>query len=103
MKDIKIIDEDIFEKNEKELAKDYWSKINFKGYELEKPWSKFIASKVVEYAPENVLEFGCNAGKNLVAINNLDSNIHTYGIDINCEAIEFAKWLTSISCVCFMG
>jgi len=100
VKDIKIVSSSTFEENEKELAKEYWSGINFSNYKLERPWSKFIATKVLEYAPKKVLEFGCNAGKNLIAIKNSDADVDVFGVDINCEAIKYAKEECHLNVAC---
>ncbi|HIP13447.1 MAG TPA: methyltransferase domain-containing protein [Arcobacter sp.] len=91
MKDIEIMSRESFHKNEKQMAKNFWSNLEFKGYEVEKPWSKFIAEKVLKYNANTVFEFGCNVGKNLLEIQKSDSNIKVYGIDINCEAISYSK------------
>jgi len=100
MKDIKIVRKSEFETNEKKAAKDYWSNINFKSYTVEQPWSKFIAKNVMNYKPNRVFEFGCNAGKNLIEIKNIDSSIDLYGIDINCKAIEFGQDKHNLNVFC---
>jgi pseudaminic acid biosynthesis-associated methylase len=45
----------------------------------------------IEYTrPSNVLEVGCNAGWNLMAIQAVDSSVETFGVDINAAAVREA-------------
>jgi pseudaminic acid biosynthesis-associated methylase len=41
--------------------------------------------------PRSVLEVGCNAGWNLMAIRQANATINTFGIDVNHKAIELAR------------
>jgi len=91
MGNIKIVSKDTFVENEKQMAKDYWSTVEFENYEKEKPWSRFIAEKVLGYRPNSIFEFGCNIGKNLLEIKKSNKDLNLYGIDINCEAINYSK------------
>ena len=46
----------------------------------------------VEYcAPATALEVGCNAGWNLRAIQEVDSSIELFGVDVNAAAVEEAR------------
>ena len=46
----------------------------------------------IEYcAPASVLEVGCNAGWNLMAMQKVDPSIELYGVDINAQAVEEAR------------
>jgi ubiquinone/menaquinone biosynthesis C-methylase UbiE len=79
-----------FASNEIQQAKSYWSAIDFHPYTNEAPWSTFVAAKVVEYTPHDVFEFGCNAGKNLLAIKQIAPHVRCHGIDVNSSAIAHA-------------
>ena len=68
MSEFKIVTHDLFDCNEPQSAKDYWSSIAFESYVKEQPWSDFMAKKVQKFSPGRVFEFGCNAGKNLKSI-----------------------------------
>lgn len=51
-------------------------------------WSAAVAQLIGERAPASVLEFGCNGGRNLVAVRGRLPNARLMGIDINAEAVE---------------
>lgn len=76
---------------EQSKARAYWADAEFKYYTKPRPWSDFIATKVLAYKPQNVFEFGCNAGKNLHAIRNIDDTVFLSGTDINRAAIEHGR------------
>lgn len=68
-------------------AKHYWRNVAISSYIHEQPWSRFVAEKVCHLTPNRVFEFGCNAGKNLAAILQVNDTIRCFGIDINENAI----------------
>lgn len=74
-------------------AKDYWSSIPFDGYEKPKVWSTFMAERITAFQPNSVFEFGCNAGKNLAAVQSSAAGAFVAGIDINKKAIDFGRGL----------
>jgi SAM-dependent methyltransferase len=82
---------------EQERAKQYWAGLAFEGYKAERTWSIEMARHVLQFAPRRVLEFGCNAGKNLRAIRTVAPQVEVYGIDINRAAIEYAR-STGLAC-----
>ena len=68
-------------------------------------WRKRIPfwQMVIQYAsPASVLEVGCNAGQNLLAINAVDPDIELTGCDVNQAALLEAKkalpWCDIIEC-----
>lgn len=63
--------------------------LNF--YKSDQPYRGAIAAKVVEESPKRVLEFGCNVGRNLVAIRQLDASIHVEGVDVGHQPVRFGR------------
>ncbi|WEX91076.1 class I SAM-dependent methyltransferase [Sinorhizobium garamanticum] len=77
---------------EQEAARDYWSGLdNFAGYARPKPWSTFMASRILSFSPSSVFEFGCNAGKNLAAIRERNSSVFACGVDVNAAAVRHGE------------
>jgi SAM-dependent methyltransferase len=76
---------------EQSRAKIYWGQRPFQYYITKQPWSDFIARRVIKFRPRTVFEFGCNAGKNIRAITEIDSGVFVAGIDVNRDAIEFGR------------
>lgn len=76
---------------EQSAAKAYWADRDFRYYTRPKPWSHFMAERILEFKPASVLEFGCNAGKNLAILKSVAPDLFMAGIDINHEAIEFGR------------
>jgi len=54
-------------------------------------WSKFMADQIIRLKPQSVLEFGCNVGRNLLALRDSAPGLRLQGIDINPEAVEFGR------------
>ncbi|NET24746.1 bifunctional 2-polyprenyl-6-hydroxyphenol methylase/3-demethylubiquinol 3-O-methyltransferase UbiG [Okeania sp. SIO1I7] len=79
--------------NEIELAKNYWSNIGVsKGYTKAALWSHKISDEIISFNPSSVLEFGCNAGRNLKTLLEKDESIRNYlGLDINQDAINYGN------------
>ncbi|MEP9374477.1 hypothetical protein [Mesorhizobium sp. KR1-2] len=76
---------------EQASAKAYWGSIDFSFYKAKRPWSEFIAAEVLKFQPRAVLEFGCNAGKNIAVINDGAKNVFISGIDVNAQAVAFGR------------
>jgi SAM-dependent methyltransferase len=89
-KEFEILDRNAFSENEESEAKEYWSSIPVGSYWKKKPWSQFIAKRVIDYSPSRVFEFGCSAGKNLRAILEISRDTEVFGVDINDQAIAYA-------------
>jgi SAM-dependent methyltransferase len=56
-----------------------------------------MAKNVLQFEPQRVFEFGCNAGKNLRAIKTTAPDVEVYGIDINQSAVAYAR-STGLAC-----
>lgn len=55
------------------------------------PRRKWLAKIILFYRPKSVLEIGCNEGANLREIHKLNPKIKLAGIDINANAVNYAK------------
>jgi hypothetical protein len=60
-------------------ARAYWSDVEIEFYKQPKPWSDTIATRILEFNPRSVFEFGCNAGKNLQRIQLLAPDVVVRG------------------------
>lgn len=77
-----------FSDDESAAAKDYWSHLEtLTFYTTPTHWSREMAERVLSYQPRRVLEFGCNAGRNLQAIRERDGDVDLVGVDINEDAV----------------
>ncbi|MEN7537933.1 class I SAM-dependent methyltransferase [Aurantiacibacter flavus] len=90
-KDFDIEGNDRFENDEAVKAKLHWSSVNFEYYKKKRPWSDFIADKIVQLEPKTVFEFGCNAGKNLAVISEKSPRSFVSGVDINEAAVSWGR------------
>jgi SAM-dependent methyltransferase len=74
-------------------AKTYWSSLAVPGFykQPETHWSKFMADQILSLKPQSVLEFGCNVGRNLLALRESAPTLLLRGIDINPEAVTFGR------------
>ena len=61
----------------------------YEGYKIER--RKKLAEMIVAKKPKSVLEIGCFGGYNLRLINQMDDSIELTGLDINLEALNYAK------------
>ncbi|WP_434222959.1 class I SAM-dependent methyltransferase [Limnospira platensis CENA597] len=79
--------------HEIESAKNYWSSIGVsKGYTKAARWSHQISDEIISLNPSSVLEFGCNAGRNLKILLDKAESIKNYlGLDINRDAINYGN------------
>lgn len=91
--DLTVLLVDQFGADEPDAAKRYWSSKPFAFYVKSQPWSERMADRVLSFSPTSVLEFGCNAGKNLKAIRDKDASVAVHGLDINAPAIKHAQAL----------
>ncbi len=86
-----------FEDTEFDQAKEFWSGYEVKSwYRAEKPWARLLADLVADLKPRSVLEFGCNVGRNLVAIAQANPDVRLAGIDVNPEAIRIGRERTGL-------
>ncbi|MBP2233685.1 SAM-dependent methyltransferase [Sinorhizobium kostiense] len=77
---------------EQAAAREYWGTLdNFKSYAKPKPWSAFMAERILSFSPSSVFEFGCNAGKNLAALRKQNSSVFSAGIDVNSSAVDYGR------------
>jgi len=81
----------VFPANEANEANDYWTNRSFEYYKHKRPWTDFMVNEILQLFPYTVFEFGCNAGKNLLAIKKIKPDLFCSGIDINAKAIEFGR------------
>jgi SAM-dependent methyltransferase len=74
-------------------AKNYWSSLPVPGFykQPQTHWSEFMADQVLRLKPRSVLEFGCNVGRNLLAIRERAPTLILRGVDINAEAVAFGR------------
>lgn len=87
-----VVDPHSFAADESEAAKRFWAQRGFHaGYAGPRPWSEQMAEQVLRFRPRSVLEFGCNAGRNLAAIRSRDSEVRLLGIDINADAVAYGR------------
>lgn len=62
-------------------------------YEKDQTWRRELAEKVVAEHPTSVLDFGCNVGRTLADVHDLDPSIKCVGVDINGAAIKRGRQL----------
>ncbi len=74
-------------------AKKYWSSLKLQDFykQPETHWSRFMAEQILSFRPRSVLEFGCNAGRNLESLRLRAPTLKLQGIDVNTEAVEFGR------------
>lgn len=78
--------------DEAAAAKAHWAAIGVRNfYVSETHWSSEVADHVLAWGPRSVLEFGCNAGRNLVAIRDRDPEPLLLGLDINADAVAHGR------------
>lgn len=82
---IKIEQEQYWEKRGPTSSLHYWE------HKLHKKRSKGLASILENYDFSSVYEVGANSGRNLWRIRQKFPHVRLGGLDINAEAIEFAK------------
>jgi SAM-dependent methyltransferase len=76
--------------SEAEAARSHWaSQGRVKFYESQQHWRPFIARRVAAFHPSTVLEFGCNAGRNLVEVQKVVPGAKVVGLDVNGDAVQF--------------
>jgi SAM-dependent methyltransferase len=63
--------------------------LNF--YKQDQPYRTPIAEKVLAEKPSTVLEFGCNVGRNLIAIRTLDKSVRLKGVDVAPAAVRYGR------------
>jgi len=90
-----VVPPDKFEPSEPGTARAYWSTLAVQPfYGQAKPWAAWIADTVKEIRAQSVLEFGCNRGRNLVAVREAWPRARLVGLDINADAVASgrAEW-----------
>lgn len=60
-------------------------------YDTPHPYAELIADLIGSMRPKTVLEFGCNAGRNLDQIRRRVSDAQLTGVDINPKGIELGR------------
>jgi SAM-dependent methyltransferase len=65
-----------------------------KSYTQDQHWRGFMAGRVLATKPRRVVEFGCNVGRNLLAIREVNPLVDMLGVDLNAEAVAYGrkKW-----------
>jgi len=89
-----IVERESCSSTEVQEAKEYWSSLDVVKHDTylkQQPWSVALAELFAQHAPERIFEFGCNAGKNLIAIRERLPEAYLEGVDINQKAIEIAR------------
>lgn len=77
--------------SEREAAAAYWSARKLGAFSRERPWSARLAAYIAELQPNTVLEFGCNVGRHMRAVQAAMPNADVYGIDITLPAVQQAR------------
>jgi SAM-dependent methyltransferase len=78
--------------DEPEVAKEIWGKRGLRHfYSRPRTWSRWIATVAKSLKVRSVLEFGCNEGRNLIAIRDLLPDARLVGIDINADAVALGR------------
>jgi SAM-dependent methyltransferase len=74
-------------------AKMYWSSLPVPTFykQPQTHWSEFMADQITSLKPTSVLEFGCNVGRNLLALRGRAPDLRLQGIDVNAEAVAFGR------------
>ena len=81
-------------------AKHFWEGYGVRPfYKDNKPWARYLVDIVSDLKPKSVFEFGCNIGRNLLAIKEALPEIELNGIDINKDAIEEGRKHTGLNLV----
>ena len=83
-----------FPESEADDAKAYWSSLDAAShatYTKRQEWSEALAKELARHSPKSVFEFGCNAGKNLLAMRDRMPNTLLAGVDVNRAAVAVAK------------
>lgn len=52
------------------------------------PYARFVAEAIASLKPSSVLEFGCNAGRNLDLLRSLHPDARYQGVDVNPLSVE---------------
>ena len=91
--------------DEAELAKEYWGTTDKQGKsyrgKLPPMYATSVARVIKSLNPTSVLEFGCNAGRNLELIRSkVSSQTKLKGIDINKDSIESGKEMRGLDLEC---
>jgi SAM-dependent methyltransferase len=78
--------------SEPDDARAFWAGHGIrKSYTRDQHWRGFMAGKVLAHSPRTVVEFGCNVGRNLLAIQVRDAKVKLLGIDVNAEAVAYGR------------
>lgn len=86
---------------EPERARQFWSGYEGRAwYRRTKPWAGMLRDLARELRPGSVLEFGCNVGRNLLALREADPGMRLVGIDINAEAVREGRESTGLDLRC---
>jgi len=73
-------------------ARDHWSSQEVSSFYLEyKPWAAVVAGLARDLGARSVLEFGCNVGRNLVAVREANPGVRLVGLDINPQAVQAGR------------
>lgn len=89
--EFQIVEESELPSSEGMLAAKYWSEVDTSYYQQVRPWTLELAKIIEKSQPKSVFEFGCNAGKNLKFISENIENTSVFGVDINLEAVLYAR------------
>lgn len=72
-------------------AKRHWSSIGVRPFYVRpQPWAASMTQRILKHEPASVLEFGCNAGRNLLTIREAAPQVRLSGLDINGDAVRVA-------------
>jgi len=89
--EVRVVPIDRFPPYESFAARRYWSTLDMTNYESPRDWSMWIAKLFASLNVASVFEFGCGAGRNLLAISNRCPNANLVGVDINKDGVRRAR------------
>lgn len=73
-------------------ASEWWAQRKLMGYYMtDQPWTPALVDAILERNPRRILEFGCNAGRNLRAVRDRAPGVELVGIDVNAKAVAWGR------------
>ncbi len=78
-------------------AKGFWADYGVRSfYQQAKDWDRLPGALARDVGAASVLEFGCNAGRNLAALRDLVPAAEVVGLDVNAEAVAAGRRATGL-------
>jgi SAM-dependent methyltransferase len=78
--------------SESDDARAFWAGHGIrKSYTQDQHWRGFMAERILATNPRRVIEFGCNVGRNLLAIRQRAPQVQIVGVDVNADAVAYGR------------